>query len=232
MATQISNAVKSGHTPISDGAGEVVASRGIFPIIAAVPLNDVIELVILPEDHVPVDFTLDLDDLDTATGLVLDVGLITGVPGDVSASRVCGQEFAAGSTLGQTGGVLRASIAKAFRQVATPVQRGVGLKIATAATTPIVGSLAGLTNRGAWRPGTVYATNDYVTLDIGVVMYASTGGTSSVPAQPDTNVSPVAYEPNWNLGKGLTTTDGTVTWTCQTPIIGLTLFSRPAIKNF
>lgn len=230
MATLQSDAAKNGFSPIADEAGDIVCIRSVFAVVAAPALNDVIEMATVPADMLPVDFTLDLDDLDTAAGLVLDGGWISGLPGDLVTARTCGQEFFAGSTLGQTGGVLRAAIASAFRQVAAPVDRSFGLKIATAATTPIVGSLAGLTNKGAWTPGTAYALNDYVTLPNGVVMYVTTAGTSAVYGTD--RLSPAQYEPRWLLGKGLTTADNSVVWTCQTPIIGLSLFLRPSIRNF
>lgn len=230
MATQLSNLVKSGYTPIADGAGELLAQRAVFPITAAVPLNDVLDMCILPADHVPVDLFVDIDDLDSAAAGLYDVGFITGVPGDIVSVRTCGAEFLSGANV-QAALVARANVATGFRQTARPVDRSIGIKVATAPATPIVGSLAGLLNRGAWRPGIAYALNDYVTLGNGVIVYVTTAGVSGVYAAPDTNLSPSQYEPAWNQGKGLTTVDGTVTWTCQTPVIGLTLLSRAAILN-
>lgn len=133
-------------TPVISANGfEPIAIVGDYTVPAGVVINDVIEMGILPAGYVPIDAILACDDLDTATGITLDLGLISGVAGKADDARTCGNEAFAASTVGQAGGIARPT-KKDFAFIApNTADRGVGLKIAAAATTPIVGAKIRLT---------------------------------------------------------------------------------------
>jgi hypothetical protein len=126
--------------PYPPQAGIVVAKRYSMAVTAAMlVLNNILEIAPLPNGLVPVDVTLVTDDLDTGTALVLDVGIMSGVFGSNDQARTCGNEIIAGSNIGQTGGSVRASKKEAFRIGAANTHRSIGVKIATAPTTPAAG---------------------------------------------------------------------------------------------
>ena len=66
MTTYYAEQSKS-YWPVVDAkaAGSVKAVRGVFALTAALALNDVINMLSMPAQHVPVDCILDCDDLDS-----------------------------------------------------------------------------------------------------------------------------------------------------------------------
>ncbi len=132
--------------PFPQFAAHVVQARFFIAVTAAqLVLNNIFEIAPLPAGCVPVDLVLDCDDIDTATGAVLDVGIMSGAFADPDQARTIGAEFVSGSTLGQTGGVFRPTLVSAFRVGANSnLHRSIGVKVATAPTTPVAGSI-GLT---------------------------------------------------------------------------------------
>ena len=108
-------------------------------------LNDVIEMGALPAGMIllapPVLVT---EDLDTGATLTLDVGLMTGdylaaLDGS-GAARTCGAEFFAGTTIGQTGGLVTSAVAAGMRLTPSLVDRSIGVKIASAAAGNVAGA--------------------------------------------------------------------------------------------
>lgn len=135
--------VKSG--PYPHYAGEVVALRATFPFTAAQNvLNDIIEMLELPQGCTVVDAVLDIDDLDSGTAIILDIGLMSGVPGDFETARTCADELFDGITTAQAGGVARPTLTKAYRIAPSGNARSIGLKVMTVATGPLAGTI-GLT---------------------------------------------------------------------------------------
>lgn len=95
MATFLGSAALAGSP--AKGAtqsGQEVVVYGSYELEAALALNDVIEMIKVPENATVLGVTLITDDVDTATGIVLDVG-----DGDDT------DRYIDGSTLGQTGGI-------------------------------------------------------------------------------------------------------------------------------
>lgn len=132
--------------PVISACGyEPIVIVGDYVTVASIIINDVIEMGILPAGYVPVDAILVCEDLDTSTGLTLDLGLISGTAGAVDSTRTCGNEALAASTIGQTGGIVTPAKAAWGFVAPTDADRGFGLKIAAAATTPIVGAKVRLT---------------------------------------------------------------------------------------
>jgi len=137
--------ILANYPVLSADGYEPTAINGTFIVPAGVAANDVIEMVALPAGYVPLDVTLDTEDLDTATASSLNVGILSGDYGVVDNTRVCGAEFIAASTIGQTGGIARMAVMGATRIAPTTNDRGVGIKVVAAAGTPVVGAKIGLT---------------------------------------------------------------------------------------
>lgn len=70
--------------PIAQGA-ELISVRMAFVLAAALAAADVIEFGFLPADHVPVDYIIDTDDLDSGTTVTTDFGILTSAGTAVSA---------------------------------------------------------------------------------------------------------------------------------------------------
>lgn len=121
-----------------DGAGEIYAVRGEYSLAAALALNDIIEMVKLPVDCVPVDFIIDTDDFDSngAPTLAMSVGFTAGTVA----------EFRAAAAVGQSAGIVRMDSTLVSRIAASEtLERTVGLKVTTGPATGVAAGKIGLT---------------------------------------------------------------------------------------
>lgn len=196
-----------------------VATRAVFPVVTALAVNDIIEMIELPADHMIVDWSLDNDDLDSGTtALAVDVGLMSGAVGAVDLNRTVGTELFSNTTVLATATFTRASTRTGLMIAPAPYDRSIGIKVKTAATTAVVSSTSGTNNRGLWQANTAYAVGDYITIGNGLRAYCSTAGTSGLlyPYLLDTK------------GVAGTQTDGGVTWTIMDPYVALTVHYRSA----
>jgi hypothetical protein len=235
MTIYTSNAARDPSAPSVYHMGDVSVRGSIALGTTALTSGDILELVRLPADHVPVGLVLDSDVLDSngSPAIAADIGFISGLPGDTVNARTVGQQFgAAVATFGRTAaGEINVGSPRIHRVIAAPVDRSIGLKLTTAPGTAVVqgnGSL--VNNRGVWAPNTTYAVGDYITLMDGAIMRCTTAGKSDSARDSIDRV--VAYGPDWNIGFNLTTQDGAAVWTCITPVIGLTVRYRPARPGF
>jgi hypothetical protein len=147
LQTEYAKGVEIAPSPA--GAGEVVSYRAIIALATAdQTLNNIIEMGPLPAGCELVDAILDSDDIDSGTSVKFDVGLMNGDFGALKDAdgnaRTCGAEILSAVTTGQAGGVVRPTLATAFRIARSDVDRGIGLKINTAPGTPVAGTV-GLT---------------------------------------------------------------------------------------
>lgn len=130
-------------TVYGDCAGDVVVQDLFIDLTAAqLVLNNIFDLGTLPAGHKVIDAVLIPDDLDTngTPTVALDVGILTGTPGDdVSSSRVCGAEFFSADVAARTGVISRMSLAGGFRVTPTEADRSIGLKIQAAPATAAAG---------------------------------------------------------------------------------------------
>jgi hypothetical protein len=147
-ASKWSDAGGNGNTVVGDCAGDLI--RNIYEIdLSIAPFkgvtflaNDVVDIGTLPANHIVSDVIIDTDDLDSnGTPLIsLDVGMMTGTPGDTVNSRTTGNEFFAADTTARTGGVARMTKSAGLRVAPVGYDRSIGVKFAAvAATLPTTG---------------------------------------------------------------------------------------------
>ena len=141
MATFYSDsALDSGLGAFACEAGEVKAIRGVITLPATLGATDVVHMVKLPAEHVPVDLILEADDLDTngTPTIVMDVGITS----DSVGSTEDDDAFIAASTLAQGGGMARMDQVTGPRIAAVANERLVGITVDTAAATAAAGDVA------------------------------------------------------------------------------------------
>lgn len=127
-----------------DCAGDVVVNEYFVDVTAAqVVLNDIVDLGVLPAYHKVIDAILIPDDLDTngTPTLALDVGIMSGTPGDTVTARTCGNEFFAADIGARSGALARMSKAAGFTVQATEADRSIGVKFQAAAATAAAGRI-------------------------------------------------------------------------------------------
>jgi hypothetical protein len=95
--------------PIGDDVGTELSVKGSISFASGINLavNDVIELVVLPADHVPIDFffTADQFDSNATPTLAANIGLMTGTVGDTTRIQTAvGTDGAAAMKWGSLGG--------------------------------------------------------------------------------------------------------------------------------
>lgn len=120
-------------------SNEAIPVTGDFVVPAGLANGDVVEMAALPSGYVPVDVTVAMEDSDSGTSMTLDAGVLSGNYGVKDDARTMGNEFFAASTVGQAGGVARATKAAGFLIAPADNTRGLGIKF-PAIGTPIVGA--------------------------------------------------------------------------------------------
>lgn len=145
MAILASPFTKYANTFVSgDCAGDVIVQEYYVDVTAAqIVLNDIVDLGVLPANHTVTDMILIPDDLDTngAPTIALDVGIMSGEPGDTVTARTCGNEFFAADTSARTGAIARMSKAAGFRVQPTGSDRSIGVKFQAGAATAAAGRI-------------------------------------------------------------------------------------------
>jgi len=131
----------------TDGAGDQYVRVCEFIVPTGLAAGDIIEMNGLPAYHVLTSIELMTDQIDSngTPTLTLDVDFLTGTYGDAiggaAGSRTMGTTFfAASTTPGRAGGTTASSAVGMARQVATSADRGIGVKLAAAAATLVVGA--------------------------------------------------------------------------------------------
>lgn len=128
--------------PEATSAVHAVTCVGEYVTGAALPLNSVIEMTGIPAGHVPVDFKIVTDDLDSngTPTIQFTAGVLSGRYGENDDARTIGTEFASASTTAQAGGVLANPKFNGLLLGSSDSDRGVGIKITAAAATLIAGA--------------------------------------------------------------------------------------------
>lgn len=137
----------------ASGAHDLVCAQATFDLTEALEASDVIEMLVLPAGHKLVDAVLDTADVDTggSPAVTLHVGTMAGTPYDATfASRDVTANIISASTVGQTGGVARASVTGFTKIAAQDTDRSIGVKCGTA---PATGTTSGQIALTIWyRP--------------------------------------------------------------------------------
>lgn len=119
-----------------DAAGKVYVSDGSYEIAAADNVDEaIVALCILPPGCIPIDFTVIVDDLDSATSHVFDAGGINDAEDDID------QDYISQSTAMQAGGVARATLFPIVAPLTAEKLFGVHI---TAAGTGVAGTIRGI----------------------------------------------------------------------------------------
>jgi hypothetical protein len=131
----------------SDGAQEVVEYYAEFLTPTGFANGDIVEMVGVPAWHVPISIRIDTDQVDSngSPTMTFDWGYLSGTYGDAApaVARTCGQEFGAALTapVRAAGNATPAATNTAIgRSVATTAARGIGIKVAAAIATLVVGA--------------------------------------------------------------------------------------------
>lgn len=129
-------------TVTADCAGDTIVNDYFYDLPTSQNVTgDIIDIGVLPAYHTVGDVILIADDIDSGTAAALDVGIMSGTPGDTTTARTCGAEIFSGSAIGQTGGVARPTLATAFKIQPVEYDRSIGVKIATQSGTPVAGRI-------------------------------------------------------------------------------------------
>lgn len=146
MALLQSRQIRAGVPTTHPSAGNAAVPQMADFVFATNPaINDVIEMLGVSAAMLPIDCLAYFEDIDTGALLSVDCGIISGVFGaalmpDNVTQRTCGNEFFAGSTSGQAGGLQRMNKVNACFQVPTQEVIPIGFKIVAAAAGIVVGS--------------------------------------------------------------------------------------------
>lgn len=137
--TQATNAAFT-PTPSPSGSAGIIAAFGDYTLTGSEASGDIIEMVPIPENCVPIDTIADVEDCgSTATA---DIGVMSGNWG-AAGTRTCGAEFSTGKAFG-TAGVYRADAAGMGRIAPASNVRSIGIKL-TSVTSPTAGAKIRLT---------------------------------------------------------------------------------------
>lgn len=199
-------------------AGQVVSIRGFFAQTAAMVLNDTFQLLKWPAAMSLDDLIFDYDGCDSNAGpaAILQVGILnaagTALLGPVLIATTAAQSKLGGINRPVDFGFVR-SLPRTVPNLGGTNPQGdrfLGVLVQTGPATGVapVGGLAA--NKGVWQASTAYVATDFITLPNGQVMKCTTGG-----------VTGLAF-PDWNGAYNTTTNDGTVVWTANSVVFGLT----------
>lgn len=226
MATFYQTDIVTRRTPARIDAGPCnVSQRAVYVVKALPVINDIIEMLVLPADHVLVSAQVDTDVLDAGTALVWSAGIMSGTVGLKDLNRTVNANLFSASTVGRgTAGTVIATAMSTLRalvgQYPASRDRSIGAKITTAPGTAITLDTTGVINKGFWQASTAYALTEYITLPDGRRARCSTAGTSGSTMPIELFSAAVC---------GNTVSDGTVTWTIQDPYFALTVTYRSAV---
>jgi hypothetical protein len=118
--------------PSIHSAGEVHVSEGKYDLAAALVVDDIVKLCKIPASCIPIDCRLEMDDIDSGTGLVGSLALMETGGSDIIADS----ELIKANVLGQAAGVARMdnldTDRRAVLEVAVEKQRFLVYKVTTA----------------------------------------------------------------------------------------------------
>ena len=138
-------------TVYGDCAGDLVINQFFIDLTAAQVVNgNFFDVGVLPAYHTVTDMVLIPDDLDSngTPTITLDVGIVSGTPGDATSNRTIGAEFFSADIGARTGTLARMSLASGFKVIPTEADRSIGVKISAASATAAAGRVRLLVTMG------------------------------------------------------------------------------------
>lgn len=129
-------------TCVSSMAGnEVINPFFIDVTTAQLALNNIFDIGVLPAGHAIGSCTLIPDDLDTGTAIALDVGILSGTPGDTVSVRTMGAEIFSADVAARTGVASSMTLPTGYKILPADADRSIGIKVQAAPTTAVAGRI-------------------------------------------------------------------------------------------
>lgn len=128
----------------ADSAGDVCVNDYFIDLTAAqIVAGAIIDMGPLQAGMTVTQTFLVTDKLDSngAPTITLDVGTLTGNPGDAVTARTCNAEIFSASNVAQAGGVATPTLKTAYKIAATNADRSLGVKINAGAATAAAGRI-------------------------------------------------------------------------------------------
>lgn len=119
----------------------VVNQYFVDATVAQLVAGNVFDIGVLPAGHTVTGAVLLSDDIDTAAAVTLDVGIMSGTPGDAVSVRTCGAELFAADVGARTGVATPMTLASGYKIKPTGEDRSIGVKIVAAPGTPAAGRI-------------------------------------------------------------------------------------------
>jgi hypothetical protein len=129
---------------VADCAGDLIVNQFFIDLKAAdLVAGNLIDIGILPAGHAFLNAHLVPDDLDTnaAPTITLDVGIMSGIPGDTTGVRTVGQELFVASNAAQTGAPIASGLKSMYTLPAVAYDRSIGVKIVAGPATAAAGRI-------------------------------------------------------------------------------------------
>lgn len=121
--------------PIAQGA-EIITVRLVYNLAAVLAISDVVQFGFLPQDHVPVDYVIDNDDLSSTAAGAFDFGLLDATGLAVSSAAADGgAKWLTASTVVQAAAFTRASTSSHLRVTPSSTSARIIGAVMTAACT-------------------------------------------------------------------------------------------------
>jgi len=141
-STQV--AVRAQAPAALDASNPITAYAEFTAATGQFAAADVLELIPFPAHTKLIYLAAHIEDLDSATGLTLDFGVLSGqylnALDDAGSARTCGTEFGDNLTTGQAGGSVLGTAAQMLAIAPSQLDRSIGFKIEAAPTTLIPGA--------------------------------------------------------------------------------------------
>jgi hypothetical protein len=131
-----------GQVPAPTPSGQEGTPIRMEITLASFATTDVFEMVKVPKGTKVVDWTVDIDDIDTSTNAVFKIGVLNAGKTDLDTGNAI---WKTGLTTGQAGGVARMDTLTALRQGAAAADRVVGVIPTTGAAGGFQAGVLGVT---------------------------------------------------------------------------------------
>lgn len=146
IKTQYATGQLPAPIPVAQEVLSVKASQAV--LAAELTAGQVLAMLVLPADCVPVGYVLSVSDIDSGTAVTLDFGILNDAEDAIStAAADGGDEWIDGSTIGQAGGLVLHTASRAAYEVLGAVEasgedRTVAVVVGVAPGTAVDGTIS------------------------------------------------------------------------------------------